>query len=59
LREDDTEEAVTIRMNKYARDTAPIIPFYEAKSLLKTVDGLQTPDEVTASILDVLGAQKS
>ena len=59
LREDDTEEAVSIRMNKYARDTAPIIPFYEAKSLLKTVDGLQTPDEVTASILDVLGVQKS
>ncbi len=55
-RSDDTAEAVKARLQKYHRDTAPIIPYYEDKGLLKRVDGLKTPDEVTASMLSVLGA---
>ncbi|MEL6184372.1 MAG: adenylate kinase [Myxococcota bacterium] len=53
-RPDDTSEAVHKRLEKYHRDTAPIIPFYEAKGLLKKVNGLQKPDEVTRDILAVL-----
>jgi len=53
-RSDDTEEAVRARLEKYHRDTAPIIPFYQEKGLLKKVDGLQSPDKVTADILAVL-----
>ena len=30
--------------------TAPIIPFYEALGLLKRVNGVGTPDEVTSAI---------
>ncbi|MDF1661676.1 MAG: adenylate kinase [Planctomycetota bacterium] len=58
-RADDTEEAVVQRMKKYHAETAPIIPFYEAKGLLKSVNGLQTPDQVTEDILSVLGVRKS
>jgi adenylate kinase len=54
-RSDDTADAVRSRLAKYHRDTAPIIPYYEEKGLLKTVDGLQKPDEVTADIQRALG----
>ena len=53
-RADDTSGAIQERLAKYHRDTAPIIPFYEQKGLLKRVDGLATPDEVTERILAVL-----
>lgn len=54
-RSDDTAEAVRARLEKYHRDTAPIIPFYEERKLLRKVNGLQAPDQVTAEILSVLG----
>jgi adenylate kinase len=53
-RNDDTEFAVTARLDKYHRETAPIVPFYEAKGLLKRVDGVGKPDEVTARLLAAL-----
>lgn len=56
-RPDDTSEAVRTRLEKYHRDTAPIIPFYADKGLLKKVDGLQKPDAVTKDILSALGAE--
>ena len=49
-RKDDTEEACRTRLEKYENETAPIIPFYEAKGLLRRVDGVGSPDEVTARI---------
>jgi adenylate kinase len=49
-RADDTEEACTARLAKYHAETAPIVPFYEAKGLLRRVDGVGAPDEVTARI---------
>jgi len=54
-REDDTEEACRSRLAAYHAKTAPIIPFYEGKGLVKKVDGVGTPDEVTERILAVLG----
>ena len=53
-RKDDTEEAVRSRLDAYHKMTAPIIPFYEALGLLKRVNGVGTPDEVTAAINEVL-----
>lgn len=49
-RADDTEEACRTRLKAYHDQTAPIIPFYEAKGLVKRVDGVGAPDEVTARI---------
>jgi len=54
-RADDTETACTARLTKYHAETAPIVPFYESKGLLKRVDGVGAPDEVTARILAALG----
>jgi len=54
-RKDDTVEAVTTRLSKYHSETAPIVPFYEQAKILKRVDGVGDPDEVTKRIEKVLG----
>jgi adenylate kinase len=54
-RKDDTEEAVGARLAKYHSETAPIIPFYRDKGLLRRVDGDAPPDVVTRRILSALG----
>lgn len=53
-RSDDTVEAVTKRVQKYHAETAPIIPFYLEKGILKRVDGVGDPDVITERIKAVL-----
>jgi adenylate kinase len=53
-RKDDTVEAVTTRLAKYHSETAPIVPFYEGKGILRRVDGVGEPDAVTARITAAL-----
>lgn len=53
-RDDDTEAAVRTRIEKYHRDTAPIIPYYAEKGLLRTVDGVGSPDEVLLRVTTAL-----
>ena len=53
-RKDDTEEACRARLEKYHADTAPIIPFYEERGLIRRVDGVGNPDEVTTRIEQAL-----
>lgn len=54
-RKDDTEEACIARLEKYHSQTAPIVPFYEGRGVLTRVDGVGTPDEVTARLTEALG----
>ena len=54
-RKDDTIEAVTTRVQKYHSETAPIIPFYLSKGILKRVDGVGEPNEVTKRLEKALG----
>lgn len=56
-RKDDTEEAVKARLQKYHDETQPIVPFYEAQNILKRVDGVGTPDEVTVRMMETLKGQ--
>ena len=53
-RKDDTVEAVSTRIQKYHSETAPIIPFYAGKGILKRVDGVGDPDLITQRITAVL-----
>src|SRR5215470_1928098 len=55
-RKDDTIDAVTTRIQKYHAETAPIIPFYLAKNILKRVDGVGDPDLITQRIIAVLAS---
>ena len=53
-RKDDTEQACRARLEKYHSETAPIVPFYEAKGLLKRVNGNAAPEEVSRRIAAIL-----
>jgi adenylate kinase len=54
-RDDDTVETVTNRLDVYERQTAPLIAYYEAKGLLKHIDGTKDIDDVFSGIVSVLG----
>ena len=53
-RPDDTEESCRARLAKYHAATAPVVPIYEAQGLLRRVNGVGTPDEVSARIVSAL-----
>lgn len=53
-RADDNAETVKSRLAAYHEQTAPILPYYRAKGVLKGVDGMADIDEVTAQIGAVL-----
>ena len=55
-RADDRPETVGKRLDAYEAMTAALLPFYESKGLLRRVDGVGTPEEVTARVLSALGA---
>lgn len=54
-RADDNEETVKTRLAAYHAQTAPLLPYYKAKGLLKGVDGSQPIDQVTNKIKELLG----
>jgi adenylate kinase len=53
-RADDRPEAVGKRLDAYEAMTAALLPFYERKGLLRRVDGVGSPEEVTARVLAAL-----
>jgi adenylate kinase len=55
-RPDDRPEAVQVRLDAYRRQTAPILPYYQSRGLLRRVDGMATPDAVATEIDRVLDA---
>jgi adenylate kinase len=54
-RKDDTEEACRARLDAYHAQTAPLVPFYRGEGVLKSVDGVGKPDDVTGRIVTALG----
>jgi adenylate kinase len=58
-RPDDTAETVRNRLAEYHAKTAPILPYYESKGLVRHVDGMAPMDEVTAQIGAVLDEKVS
>ncbi len=54
-RADDRPEAVGKRLDAYETMTAALLPYYDGKGLLRRVDGVGKPDEVTARVLTALG----
>jgi adenylate kinase len=50
VRADDNAEALKARLMAYYRETAPLIGYYFAHKLLKTVDGMQPIPEVSRQI---------
>jgi adenylate kinase len=57
-RGDDTEEAISRRLNIYERETAPLIAWYRERHELVTVDGLGSPDDVMDRLLDAVDGHR-
>lgn len=55
LRDDDKEETVKNRLKVYHEQTQPLIDFYTARGVLKTVDGTVDMKEVFNAITSILG----
>jgi adenylate kinase len=54
-RKDDNAETVAARLAAYEAQTAPLLPYYGDKGLVRAVDGMAAIDEVTAAIRRGLG----
>ncbi|WP_298820225.1 adenylate kinase [uncultured Roseibium sp.] len=54
VRKDDDPIVFKQRLEAYNRDTAVVVPYYEKTGLLHVIDGMQSIEEVAASIDSVL-----
>ena len=54
-RSDDNADTLRKRLAVYHENTAPLLPYYADKGVLKTVDGMNQIDEVAAQIDRILG----
>ncbi|MGI9643419.1 MAG: adenylate kinase [Acidimicrobiia bacterium] len=55
-REDDTQEAITRRLELYEAQTAPLLSWFEDHGLLHAIDGLGSPEEVFGRLVSVIDA---
>src|SRR5437016_4388329 len=55
-RPDDRAEAVKTRFEAYRNQTAPILPYYRTKGVLRAIDGMAEIDEVTRQIEAILAS---
>jgi adenylate kinase len=49
-RPDDNEQTVRTRLAEYRAKTAPILPYYEERGLVRRVDGMAPVEDVSAAI---------
>ncbi len=54
VRSDSSEEVVRQRLEEYEEKTQPLVPFYEERGILHTVDASGSPDEVTEETREVV-----
>ena len=57
-RKDDNAETVKARLVAYRQQTAPILPYYKAKGLLRPVDGMAEMNQVSQEIDGALNGLK-
>jgi len=53
-RDDDKEETIKNRLNVYEKSTAPLIDYYGKKSILKSVEGMGSVDDIFNQICSVI-----
>jgi len=54
-RDDDRGDKVNTRLDQYEAMTAALLPHYQAKGLLRRVDGTGSPQEVTSRLVAAIG----
>lgn len=55
-RGDDNAETLKNRLAVYNTQTAPVLPYYESKGLLRHIDGMASIDDVSQQISDILAS---
>ena len=55
-RSDDNADVLAKRLKVYHENTAPVLPYYEAKGLLNTVDGMKSIEQVSHEIAEILAS---
>jgi adenylate kinase len=55
-RPDDKAETVKARLTAYHGQTAPLLPYYQGKGMLKSVNGMAPIDDVTRQVESLLKA---
>jgi len=58
-RSDDTPETIAQRMRVYQQQTKPLLDYYAKQGLLRSIDGMGTPDEVFLMIKACVDELKS
>ena len=58
-REDDTEEAISRRLELYERQTAPLIEWYQERGQLTQVSGTGSPEAVTRRIVRAIEERRN
>jgi adenylate kinase len=58
-RDDDREETIRTRLTVYARETTPVLSYYQARGVLTTLDGTAPIDQVAARVEAALGGRRS
>jgi len=58
-RADDNHDSLKVRLDAYRAQTAPVIDYYRARGVLKSVDGLQQIERVTADIFEAIDTAAS
>lgn len=57
-RADDNAEVLRNRLEVYQNQTAPVLPYYQERGVLRQIDGMKSIDEVTADIESCINAHK-
>ncbi len=50
-RSDDNEETIRARLDVYVNETAPLCDYYRGQGILREIDGLGTPEEISQRVL--------
>lgn len=58
-RSDDNVEALKKRLSAYRDYSAEVLPYYEQRTGVKPIDGMQSIDQVTAQIEKIIGLSKA
>lgn len=53
-RKDDTADTVATRLLAYHQQTAPLLPYYAERGLLKTIDGAAAIEDVTRQLVEAV-----
>jgi adenylate kinase len=58
-RDDDRPEVFSKRLAKYQAETAPLLPYYRARGLVRAIDGMADVDVVSRQLDAVLAREQA